>query len=254
MKLLMLFYLMKKGRISQVSEALYKKNILAVRGSFRPPTHVNMDMVAKGKSQFVEKYKLKENELEVLCEITMNNLKSSANVDGEDFLARVDLLVGMGQKVLVTNYPEYFRLSSYLSSFSRKNIGFVVGSLGLQEIIDEKFYQELHGGIMEAFGVLFRDQVNLYVYPANKDNGLLTSENIDIPKKLKFLYKHLLENGFIEDIKDFDSELLDIYSRKVLEMIQNGESGWEKFVPKSVADTVNSKCLFGHPCDFPKEN
>ena len=40
------------GRNRQAADVLYKKNILAIRGSFRPVTKVNIDMIAKGLAMF----------------------------------------------------------------------------------------------------------------------------------------------------------------------------------------------------------
>ena len=52
----------------------------------------------------------------------------------------------------------------------------------------------------------------------------------------------------MKNLEGYDDSLLHIYSRKVLKMIRNDEKGWEELVPKAIADTINEKCLFGHPC------
>jgi hypothetical protein len=46
------------GQNLQASEALYKKNILAIRGSFRPVTKVNIDMIMNGYNMFIKEQRV----------------------------------------------------------------------------------------------------------------------------------------------------------------------------------------------------
>src|SRR5213075_697786 len=80
------------GEVLQPSEVLYKKTILVERGSFRPVTHVNVDMLNCATAQFVQEPEVKGKDVVVLMEITMNNLLAAGALDAEDFLARVDIL------------------------------------------------------------------------------------------------------------------------------------------------------------------
>ena len=67
---------------------------------------------------------------------------------------------------------------------------------------------------------------------------------------MTFLLMYLKENHLIEDILDYNPEVISIWSRRVLKMIQEGADGWEKYVPVSVAKTVKKKCLFGAKCEI----
>ena len=87
-------------------------------------------------------------------------------IDHKDFLDRVDLLGSLGKTVLISNYARYFRLSSYLSRYTKKMIGIAMGVPSLREIFEEKYYTDLEGGILEAVGRLFKNDLRLYVYPA----------------------------------------------------------------------------------------
>ena len=40
------------GNVMQPSDELYKKNVLVLRGRFRPPTHVNVDMLLASQKAF----------------------------------------------------------------------------------------------------------------------------------------------------------------------------------------------------------
>ena len=58
------------------SEVLYKKNILALRGSFRPVTKVNIDMFENGYKKFMEESRVEEDNVIKLFEITLKQFKS----------------------------------------------------------------------------------------------------------------------------------------------------------------------------------
>ena len=71
------------GEVLQPSEVLHKKPILVERGSFRPVTHVNMDMLYCSRQQFVDHLGMRqqgeaEPEVVTLMELTMRNLRDRA--------------------------------------------------------------------------------------------------------------------------------------------------------------------------------
>lgn len=242
------------GSVIQASDALYKKNVIIHRGSLRPPTLVNMDMMQTGLDKFEED--LQEDEKKnilLLPEISMNKLvEREGNVDNEDFLARVDLLVALGRKVMISNFERYDSLGQYVANQCRKRVAFVLGVYNLQEILDPHKYESYSGGLLGGVGQLFGHQTKLYVYPAIDDqhpDELITIETMKIDQKLTFLMMYLLENDLLENISEFDRSVTHIWSRKVLKMIREGVEGWEKMVPPSVAQTVKKKCLFGAKCD-----
>src|SRR6202030_4552668 len=90
---------------------------------------------------------------------------SGGALDAQDFLARVDLLGDIGFTVLISNYSEYYRLTSYFRRYTSEMIGVAMGVNNLIEIFNEKYYENLPGGILESFGRLFRNAVKLYDYP-----------------------------------------------------------------------------------------
>ena len=63
---------------------------------------------------------------------------------------------------------------------------------------------------------------------------------------MKELYKFFKYNGKMLDIKDFNPDILDILSRKVLKMIYNGEEGWEEMLPEGISEIIKDQRLFGY--------
>lgn len=245
----------EKGEVVLPADFLYKKDVLVVRGSFRPPTLVSFDMIKTGKTNFAKDIGKKEEEIVAISEITVSTLKADdGEIESVDFLTRVDLICALGQKVLITNYPQYYKLANYFADMNVPHLGLVLGIYNFQQIFASE-YSNVDGGILAALGQLFRDFVKVYIYPYKSEEGQMeTLENLQVPAKYQNLYNHLIHMKQIHTVKEFNKDLLHIYSSKVLQMIVNNEPGWEKMVPDLVAKTINDKCLFGHPCFLGKKN
>ena len=236
------------GNVNEPSDMLYKKNVLAFRGSFRPITYVGFDMLKTSYGLFKKDKDYDKNNTIALCEITLNNLLEDGEFHESDFLERVDILNGMGQNVMVSNFKEYYKLVAYLSQFKIINLRIVIGMHTFLNVIDQKYYSHLKGGIIEAFGRLFIDNMKMYVYPSiNEDTGeLITLKNVQVEDTIKFLFMHLVANKKIIDIKNVKKEFIATYPHIVLNMIKNAEKGWEQMVPNYIADAIKTKKLFGY--------
>ena len=170
---------------------LYKKNILALRGSYRPVTKVNIDMYEKSLEIFKKEKRVDENNTIVIFEITLSNLRAEGEIDEEDFMSRAKLLCSLGHTVMISNFQEYYKLVEYFSAYTKKRMGLTLGVNNLIDIFDEKYYRHLSGGILEAFGKLFFKDLKVYLYPMlNPKNGEYTnSENLKVHPRMKELYK-----------------------------------------------------------------
>ena len=230
------------------AQVLYKKNILALRGSFRPVTKVNMDMYEKAQKLFLKEKTVDKKNTKVIFEITLTNLRAEGEINERDFLDRAELLCSLGQNVMITNFQEYYRLVEYFSEFTKARMALAMGVYNLIQIFDEKYYRHLSGGILEAFGKLFFKDLKVYLYPLkNHETGeFYTSENLKVHPRMKELYKFFKYNGKMLDIEDYNPEILDILSRKVLKMIVKGEEGWEDMLPEGIAETIKDQRLFGY--------
>ncbi|CAI8283810.1 MAG: Uncharacterised protein [Owenweeksia sp. TMED14] len=230
------------------AELLYKKNVLAMRGSFRPVTKVNMDMIKKGYRQFIQSKRVEKEKMVVLFEITLNNLLADGGLDEQDFLDRAEILCSIGQTVLISNYQEYYKLVDYFSGFTKKRIGLIMGIPSLQEIFEEKYYRDLNGGILEAFGKIFSKDLVIYAYPF-KDKKMsepATIKDVQMHPRFRPVFDYLFYNRRMRDIEDYDTEILGIWSRKILNKIRNGEDGWEESLPTYVDEIIKKKGLFGY--------
>ena len=256
------------GHVVQSSEVLYKKSCLIERGSFRPVTKVNLDMLENARNQFIERDGVDEDELMVFMELTLGSLANEGSINYEDFISRIEVINACGYGVLVSNYFEYYKLASYLRRLVKKPIGLVMGLNNLADIFKQEYYANLEGGILEAFGVLFKDNIRIYAYPVEKvmferyrkqfrrgDNvslkesssGLINVENLLVADNLRNLYKFIRENQFLETIRESNRNNMKFFSRDIFEQILNRQEGWQDNLPETVAQMIESKNLWQRP-------
>ena len=228
------------------AKILYKKNILAFRGSFRPVTKVNIDMYEQAYEMFLNENRVSKERTEVIFEITLSNLRATGEIDEEDFLDRAKLLCNLGHTVMISNFQEYYRLVEYFSRYTKMRMGLAMGVNNLIEIFDEKYYRHLSGGILEAFGKLFYKDLKVYLYPMKDPNTgeYINSENLKVHPRMKELYKFFKYNGKLVDLKNYNPDFLDIFSREVLAKIEKDEEGWEQLLPEGVSEIIKRKGLF----------
>ncbi len=236
------------GEVLQPAEVLYKKPILVERGSYRPLTNVNVDMLRAAHEKFCNEPDVAGDQVVTLAEITMRNLKANGEINLQDFLARVDLLAACGMTVLISDYFEYYRLAAYLARYTKKKIGITMGVGSLIELFDEKYYAELDGGILESFGRLFKNDLKLYIYPLQdkKTGELMTVGNIEVAAEIRKLYQYLADKRCIEQLDNFNPKHLATFSREVLARIQSGDPSWIEHVPTEVAEAIQRRGYFGY--------
>jgi hypothetical protein len=236
------------GEMVQAADILYKKSILVERGSFRPVTYATNDMLNGARAAFLKQTGTPESELVVLMEMTLENLLAEGQLNHADFLARVDILGALGRTVIISKFGEYFRLASYLSRYTSRRIGLVMGVPSLLEIFDEKYYLSLEGGILEALGRMFKSGLKLYVYPMVDEatGGLVTARKLEVAQNLRSLYRYLIENEFIQEISDYNPDYLRIHPPETLAKLQSGDAGWESTVPPEVIRIIKERKFFGY--------
>ena len=166
------------------------------------------------------------------------------------FLALTEgqLLAAAGKTVLISDYFEYYRLAAWLTRYTTEPIALTMGVSSLQELFDEHFYTGLEGGILEAFGKLFTRDLRIYVYPLRDPStkGLTKVENVEMPKNVQSLYRHVVQGGSIRQLDNYDESVLHIFSRDILKRIKSGDSSWYSMVPAEIAEVIRKRHFFGY--------
>lgn len=237
------------GNVLQPATALYKKNIMLMRGRFRPVTKVHIDMIESGKQAFLNEPDVDPENLSVVFELTLKDLTADGKISDKDFVDRAELLGSLGYTVMITNYLKHYKMIGYLGNIARgTKMGVILGTYNLHTIFDEKYYENLPGGLLEAFGRGFGHNVKLFVYPANdvETGELYDLSNLNLPNELNGLIQYLKDANKLVALTDFDHRLLHIMSDDVLSKIKAGVSSWEEDVPEAVAKAIKYFELFGY--------
>lgn len=234
------------GKVVQPADLLYKKAVLVERSRFRPPTNLTMHLLDCAYEAFCRESEVKPEDVVVLSEMTLHNLAQGDDINAADFLDRAEILCALGKHVMISDYGAFYRLAAYLFRHTRMPIGVALGVPTLEQIFDEQYYRDLDGGILEAFGRLFRNDLRLYVCPAlDQHSGALTTvHNLSVAPNLHHLYQHLLDNRYIRELTAIHSSDLGIFSHTVLDKIRAGDHQWETMVPEKVARIIKDKGLF----------
>ena len=140
------------------------------------------------------------------------------------------------------------KLVDYFGRFSKKRQGLVLGVDNLSELFQDKYYRDLQGGILEAFGRMFSKDLKILVYPFldNSTSNLKRKEDIDVHPRFRPIMDYLFFHNRILDIEEYDQSISKIFSHEVLEMIRSGKDGWEECLPKYVDTVIKDKQLFGY--------
>ena len=229
------------------ASALRKKDTIVIRGSFKPPTKVHLDMMKSAKKHFLQEAGVEQDKILVVAEITLNELygdDSTSDTDS-DFLARVDLLNELGFSVLISDYLRFFRLRSWIRRYTQNRIGIMLSVLDFDYLFAEQYYDGLEGGILEAFGKLFSDNTNVYVYPTIRNGKLISLDNVDVSDDLRFLLKYLINKRAMVSADIEDVRNLEISAREVIKDIPKGRGDWEDKLPEITTKSIIENKLFG---------
>jgi len=236
------------GEVVEPAELLHGMPVIIERGSFRPITRVNLDMLEQALSLMCAEPGTDGLETVALMEMTLRNLLAlDEQVDHADFLARMDTLRLLGRTVMISNYSRFHNVTTYLRRYTKNRIGMVLGVPTLAQIFEEKHYADLEGGLLEALGRLLGGPVKLYVYPLKntRTGETVTAESFRTAPHLDHLYAYLRGNGRVVSVVPGQGLDEAVLSRDVMAMLKAGNPAWETHVPPEVALLIKERGLFG---------
>ncbi len=240
-----------QGESEVPGSLLRKKDVMVIRGSFKPPTKVHLDMTEAAMQQFLKEDGINPEKVCTVAEITMAELASDDDETDASFLARVDLLNKLGYNVLISDYLRFFRLRSWMRRYTQNRIGIVLSILDFDQLFNEEYYEGLEGGILEAMGKLFSGNTNVYVYPTRVNGGLITLDNVKVSENTHYLLQHLKDNKLLVATETWNDENLHISAHNIAKEIPLGQGDWEKQLPEAIRDEIKDKCMFGY-CELPE--
>lgn len=238
----------RSGNVHQPADFLYKKNALVLRGRFRPITYVGFDILKTSYALFKEDKNFSPHNTLQICEITLNNLLEEGEMNERDFLDRVDLLNGMGQNVLVSNFQEFYKLVDFFTRFNLLNLRIILGVPTFKKVMEKKYYTNLRGGILEAMGRMFPENTRFYIYPAlDRATGkILLVDDVELDPDVKHIFNYLVDNRKIRNLRQAKTKWLHITPNEVLRLMHSNDKRWETMVPKYVSKRIKERKIFGY--------
>ena len=242
------------------SEYLYKRSLLVARGTFRPVSLVNEDMLACALRN------LPDGGQDVLPLFEMC-IGADPHPEAE-LIDRIRLVATLRRPLLVTRHRGWYRLPAYFRMHTAGRITLVAGMNNLVDLFNPEHYTQLEGGVLESFGRLFKDGVQVMVYPMRgdqlrrlvadpvackvcfpesytiKEDAVVAAGDIQMRPTVAGLFQHLLNNRFFVPIDGADPVAMACQPRTLADRIRAGDAGWEKEVPASVAVAIKSLKLW----------
>lgn len=238
----------KNGKVQQPSDMLYKKNVLLLRGNFRPINKLGMDFIHDSLDIFMRDENYRPDNTIAFCEMSLNSLMQDEKVDEKDFLHRVDLLNIMGQSVMISRFTRFFKLVNYFGQFKMIKLRIVIGLPTFDKILESSSYTDLRGGLLEAMGALFQENVKVYLYPYidTKTGEVVYPDDSHFSEVNKLLWQYLNAMKKILILKTIPSKSLEIRSEHITELIENGDDRFGDCVPTAVFNHIKENRLFGY--------
>lgn len=239
----------EKGQVQQPADMLYKKNVLLLRGYFRPINNLAMEFFKDSLNIFKHDEDYKPENTIAFCEISLKNLMhDEQHVDEKDFLNRVDLLNQAGQSVMVSNIYRYFKLVDYFAQFKMIKLRIVIGLPTFDRLFVSSQYTDLRGGLLEAMGTLFQENVKVYLYPyTDMSTGqIVDADENHFEAEYRHLWNYLITTRKILLLKGIPNNRLKITGAYIAELIENADDDLKKYVPLPVYEHIKTEKLFGY--------
>lgn len=199
-------------------DILYKRPVVVVRSSLRQNNSSHLqEIIDLACSQLsTETVDSKRGPL-ALVEISLNNVLASEGFNHDEQLQIVEKLLGNSHGVMVSSFPETYLLAQYLNHFTNEPIRFAMGVSSLMQIFENRFYENLEGGIVEALGRFLSQNVKIFIqampshevkaflavsesesefwqYPTE---GLVTCHDINLNTPTNHLFHYMMEKGIL---------------------------------------------------------
>lgn len=239
------------GNVQHPADMLYKKNVLLMRGYFRPVNNLVIEFLEESLDVFKRDEDYRPDNTIAFCEISLNNLMHDRKVDEKDFLHRVDLLNMVGQSVMVSNFSRYFELVNYFGQFKMIKLRVIMGMPTFDMILDSSLYPDLRGGVLESVGKLFHENVKLYLFPyVDAKSGEIVypdDDHFEGPNKLLWQYLNMTKKILILELKS--KELAQQTTEQINGFIRSGDERLQNYLPEKIFLHIKQNQLFDYNCN-----
>jgi hypothetical protein len=165
-----------KGCVVEPSSLLRKRPLVVMRGTFDKAELLDSAPLRSARRMLVTERGGLEREPVSLTELSIHHVTRVTEVPLDQMLECIRQLTPRGP-VVVTDYPETYLLARYLRRHSTEPVRFVLSVAAAAKTLQEAFYQNLPGTLLEGLGRLLATNVKLYVAPMPRQAFLLAVQN-----------------------------------------------------------------------------
>jgi len=156
------------GKIAEPSSRLRKRPLLVLRGSFSRPEYFDSRLFDAGRRQLAAEEEPSERGPAAILELTIHHVSHAEEFSLAGIMECVQKAAPLGS-VLVTDYPETYKLSRYLRRHTTEAVRFLINVATAAKMLNEAFYLSLPGTLLEGLGKLLATNVKLYIAPMRAD-------------------------------------------------------------------------------------
>ena len=211
-----------ESQLEPPNEVFRKRPVIVERGLFQNPSDSDPNVLQSATRLLHNETPDEPTEPLALQELSVNNLRDGADTDQEEYLRRLREIARPGQRVLLTRLRHSYNLTNYLRRYSQEPLRFAMGMSTLTMLFADEYYTELPGGLLEAAGRLFANNVKIYAHdmPVEAFNAHLaaadistefvsvadgdraTMTTIEFEPPLGLLFDYVTEAGWIVSLND----------------------------------------------------
>ncbi|HKJ42341.1 MAG TPA: hypothetical protein VKA27_09600, partial [Sunxiuqinia sp.] len=132
--------------------------------------------------------------------------------------------------------------------FKMIKLRIVVGLPTFDMILDRSIYRDLRGGLLEAIGAIFQENVKVYLYPYIDTNTgeVEYPDDSHFSESNKLLWQYLNATKKIIVLKSIPSKNLEVSPQNITELIKNGDDKLKNYLPEKVFNHIKENKLFGY--------
>ena len=207
----------REGQVVDPSSVLRKRPLLVDRGRFATVESFHHVMLREAERQLRSEGVALALEPVCLAELSLSPVSGDPPDDAE-VLDRVGRLTALGA-VAVTDFGEAYALAQHLRRYTAAPVRFVFGLSLLARILEERFYTDLPGQLLEGLAKLLAANVKLYAYPMPREavvealgphadrfglttsgDGLVSADDLHPRPPVEHLYRYIREAGWVVGI------------------------------------------------------
>jgi hypothetical protein len=160
------------GLVVEPSSLLRKRPLLVMRGTFDKAELLDPALLQSGSRMLVVEDGPFEREPVSLTELSIHHVARVEEVSVEevslDQMLKCILQLTPRGPVVASDYPETYLLARYLRRHTVEPVRFILSVAAAAKILQEAFYQNLPGTLLEGLGRLLATNVKVYVAPMSR--------------------------------------------------------------------------------------